>query len=82
MTQEEIAKKLNINLRTLGNWKKNRSEVYDFIVKKIHEEEEEKEIGTKGYIQKEMIKAIDMLPEAKAKKFYYLMMAELTEMGH
>lgn len=29
-----------------------------------------------------MIKAIDKLPENRTKKFYHLMMAELTELGH
>ena len=82
MTQEEIANKLNINLRTLSNWKKNRKEVYNFIVEKIKDDELNKEKGTKDYIQEEMFEAIKKLPEAKAKKFYYLMMAELTEMGH
>jgi hypothetical protein len=40
------------------------------------------DLNNPEYLKKEMIKAIDTLPQTKVKKFYHLMMAELAEMGH
>ena len=34
------------------------------------------------YLKQEMIKAINTLPHKQTKKFYHLMMAELTDMGY
>jgi hypothetical protein len=36
-------------------------------------------LNDKEYLKREINKAIDQLPQSKAKKFYHMIMAELTE---
>ena len=77
MTQKEIAEIYNIPRQTVAKWKKERPEVYKALI--FNANNQEQDINEK--IRYEMIEAINKLPEHKRKKFYYLMMAELTEIG-
>lgn len=81
MKKYEIAKILGVDTKTLNNWKENRKELYEIVMKHFEERKECPDLNNPNYLKQEMIKAIDKLPEYKTKKFYHLMMAELAEMG-
>ena len=83
MKKYEIAEVLGIDTKTLNNWKENRKELYKIVMDHFDnlEKAEIPNLNNPEYLKKEMIKAIDMLPNHKVKKFYHLMMAELAEMG-
>ena len=81
MKKYEIAEILGIDTKTLNNWKENRKELYEIVMKHFENNSECPDLNNPNYLKQEMIKAIDKLPEHKTKKFYHLMMAELAEMG-
>ncbi len=81
MKKYEIAKILGVDTKTLNNWKENRKELYEIVMKHFENNSEYPDLNNPNYLKQEMIKAIDKLPEHKTKKFYHLMMAELAEMG-
>jgi len=82
MKKYEIAKLLDVDIKTLSNWKEGRPEVYKIVMEYFEEKEINKDLNNIENLKEEMIKAIDKLPEHKTKKFYHLIMAELAEMGH
>ncbi|NOQ29933.1 MAG: hypothetical protein GQ570_02295 [Helicobacteraceae bacterium] len=82
MKKYEIAEILGVDTKTLTNWKENRKELYEIVMTHFEEKKEYPDLNNMEYLKQEMIKAIDTLPNAKTKKFYHLMMAELAEMGH
>jgi len=79
-TKKEISKLLGIDQNTLKNWESNRPELHKIVME--HFDESKKDLNNINYLQEEIIKTIKKLPEAKAKKFYYLMQIELIDMGH
>ena len=82
MKKYEIAENLGIDTKTLNNWEKGRPKLYKIVMNHFQENKTYPNLNNPDYLKEEMIKAIDTLPPAKTKKFYHLMMAELTEMGH
>ena len=82
MKKEDIAKLFNITRQTLNNWEKEKPELYKIIIDYFESNKIYPDLNNPEYLKKEMIKAIEKLPHAKTKKFYHLMMAELSEMGH
>ena len=81
MKKYEIAEILGVDTKTLNNWKDNRKELYKIVMEHFEGKKQFPDLNNSDYLRKEMIKAIDKLPEHKIKKFYHLMMAELAEMG-
>jgi len=71
---------------TLYDWKKSEKniKVYEALAEYVELKDSNinKDISKPDYLKKEIIKAINTLPNAKVRKFYHLMMAELAEMGH
>jgi len=71
---------------TLYDWKKREKniKVYEALAEYVELKDSNinKDISNPDYLKKEIIKAINTLPNAKVRKFYHLMMAELAEMGH
>ncbi|NCO02532.1 MAG: hypothetical protein GW906_12025 [Epsilonproteobacteria bacterium] len=71
---------------TLYDWKKSEKniKVYEALAEYVELKDSNinKDISNPDYLKKEIIKAINTLPNAKVRKFYHLMMAELAEMGH
>ncbi len=82
MKKYEIADILGVDTKTLNNWKENRKELYEIVMKHFENDNNCPDLNNMNYLKSEMVKAIDTLPNAKTKKFYHLMMAELAEMGH
>lgn len=82
MNKTEMANMLNMDYKTFRNWEKSRPEVFEIIKKHFENKNEYPDLNKPEYLKNEMIKAINKLPEQKIKKFYHLMMAELSEMGH
>jgi len=82
MKKEDIAKLFNISRQTLGNWEREKPELYKIIQHHFENEKNCPDLNNLKYLKSEMIKAIELLPEHKTKKFFHLMMAELTEIGH
>ena len=82
MKKYEIAELLKKKKKTLNNWKENRQELYKIVMAHFENIKEIPDLNNVEYLKSEMMKAIDKLPEQKTKKFYHLMMAELSEMGH
>jgi len=81
MKKYEIAEILGVDTKTLNNWKENRKELYEIVMKHFEDNKNFPDLNNVDYLKQEMIKAIDKLPEQKTKKFYHLMMAELAEIG-
>lgn len=82
MKKEDIAKLFSISRQTLNNWEKEKPKLYEIIEEYFENETQCPDLNDTNYLKSEIIKAIDTLPQAKVKKFYHLMMAELVEMGH
>ena len=82
LKKEDIAKLFNISRQTLNNWEKDKPELFKIIEEHFENNKECLDLNNPDYLKSEMIKAIELLPEHKTKKFYHLMMAELAELGH
>ena len=82
MTKKEISEILGIDQNTIKNWERNRPELHKIVMKHFEENKTYPDLNNPEYLKNEMVKAINKLPEQKIKKFYHLMMAELSEMGH
>jgi transcriptional regulator with XRE-family HTH domain len=82
MTKKEISEIFGIDQNTIKNWERNRPELHKIVMEHFEKEKKCPDLNNPKYIKEEMIKAIEFLPQAKLKKFYHLMMAELAEMGH
>jgi len=82
MKKYEIAENLGIDTKTLNNWEKGRPELYKIVMNHFEIKKTYPDLNNPEYIKEEVVKAINTLPPNKLKKFYHLMMAELTEMGH
>ncbi len=81
---ERISEETGKPKSTLNDWKnseKNRKlfeALADYIELK-EKKEKYHELSDKEYLKQEINKAIDRLPQSKAKKFYHLIMAELSD---
>ena len=67
---------------TLYDWKKSDKNyrVYKALEEYVELKEKERpDFESKEFLKEEISKAINRLPKQKAKKFYHLIMAELTE---
>ena len=82
MTKKEISQILGVDQNTIKNWEKNRPELHKIVMSHFEDNKTYPDLNNPEYLKNEMIKAINKLPEQKIKKFYHLMMAELSEMGH
>jgi len=82
MTKKEISEILGIDQNTIKNWERKRPELHKIVMSYFENEKIYPDLNDPKFLKNEMIKAIDILPEHKTKKFYHLMMAELAEMGH
>lgn len=81
-TIKALAEYIGKSEATVHNWKKTNPELHEIIMKFLEEDKTYHDLNNPDYLKKEMIKAIDTLPQTKVKKFYHLMMAELAEIGH
>lgn len=79
MTKKEISEILGVDQNTIKNWERKRPELHKIVMKHFEENNNYPDLNNIDYLKQEMIKAIDTLPHNKTKKFYHLMMAELTE---
>lgn len=79
MTKKEISEILGIDQNTIKNWERNRPQLHRIVMEHFEEEHIRPDLGDKEYLKQEIIKAIDGLPQSKAKKFYHLIMAELSD---
>jgi transcriptional regulator with XRE-family HTH domain len=82
MTKKEISEILGIDQNTIKNWERNRPELHKIVMEHFESEKICPDINNPEYLKREIIKAVETLPNAKVRKFYHLMMAELVEMGH
>ena len=78
MTKKEISEILGIDQNTIKNWERNRPELHKIVMKHFEENKTYPDLNNPEYLKNEMVKAINKLPEQKIKKFYHLMMAELS----
>ena len=81
MTKKEISEILGVDQNTIKNWERKRPILHKIVMEHFEGKKQFPDLNNSDYLRKEMIKAIDKLPEHKIKKFYHLMMAELAEMG-
>ena len=79
MKNKDIATSLGIAEGTFYNWEKSRPELFKIVKQHFEQEKKRPDFESKEFIKEEISKAIDRLPKQKAKKFYHLIMAELTE---
>ncbi|CAA6812687.1 MAG: Unknown protein [uncultured Campylobacterales bacterium] len=82
MTKKEISQILGIDQNTIKNWERTRPKLHNIVIEYFSKENQIKDYNDIDFLKSEMIKAIDKLPDAKTKKFYHLMMAELSELGY
>lgn len=82
MTKKEISEILGIDQNTIKNWERSRPELHRIVMEHFESEKICPDINNPEYLKKEILKAVETLPNAKVRKFYHLMMAELVEMGH
>jgi transcriptional regulator with XRE-family HTH domain len=79
MKKEDIAKLFNISRQTLGNWEKDKPELYKIIEHHFEDKKDNVNLNNEDNLNNEIINTLNKLPIKAKKKFYYLMMAELTE---
>ena len=79
MTKKEISEILGIDQNTIKNWERNRPQLHKIVMEHFEEDQIRPDLGDKEYLKREINKAIDGLPQSKAKKFYHLIMAELSD---
>lgn len=80
MKKEDIAKLFNISRQTLGNWEKDKPELYKIIEHHFEDKKDGINLNNEDNLNNEIINTLNRLPIKTKKKFYYLMMAELTEL--
>ena len=79
MTKKEISRILRIDQNTFKNWEESRPELHRIVMDHFEKNPIMPDLNDKEYLKLEINKAIDRLPQSKAKKFYHMIMAELTE---
>ncbi len=72
MTADEIAKRLNIARKTIFNWKKNRKELYEIILKGLESEN----IDVNNTLSKD-VKELVILIEKLTKKEKEMYISEI-----
>jgi len=82
MTKKEISEILGIDQNTIKNWERKRPELHKIVMEHFEKKEVSPNLDNTDYLKQEMMKAINTLPHKQTKKFYHLMMAELTDMGY
>ncbi|MDD5212110.1 MAG: helix-turn-helix transcriptional regulator [Sulfuricurvum sp.] len=79
MTKKEISEILGIDQNTIKNWERNRPQLHKIVMDHFENNPVSHDLNDKEYLKNEINKAIDGLPQSKAKKFYHLIMAELSD---
>jgi phage terminase Nu1 subunit (DNA packaging protein) len=79
VTKKEISEILGIDQNTIKNWEKSRPNLHKIVMDHFESNPITPNLNDKEYLKREINKAIDQLPQSKAKKFYHMIMAELTE---
>lgn len=79
MTKKEISEILGIDQNTIKNWERNRPQLHKIVMDHFEQEPIMPDLNDKEFLKKEINKAIDRLPRSKAKKFYHMIMAELSD---
>ncbi|MFA6143796.1 MAG: hypothetical protein WCW84_04775 [Sulfurimonas sp.] len=79
MTKKEISEILGIDQNTIKNWERNRPELHKIVMSHFENEQVMPDLNDKEFLKKEINKAIDKLPQSRAKKFYHIIMAELSD---
>lgn len=79
MTKKEISEILGIDQNTIKNWERNRPELHKIVMSHFENEPVMPNLNDKEFLKKEINKAIDQLPQSRAKKFYHIIMAELSD---
>ena len=70
MNKSEIARKLNINIRTLHNWEKNRKELYQFIIQ-CYENKSNNENISITQKEKELLDSFRKLDKEEQDLYYH-----------
>ncbi|WP_324170965.1 hypothetical protein [Sulfurimonas sp.] len=81
MNKSEITRELELDYKTFSKWEDGRPKLYKFIIKNFYNNEKDINLNNDNNLVKEIVKELKKLPDNKKKKFYYLIMAELAEMG-
>lgn len=81
---ERISEETEKPKSTLYDWKNSdkNKKLFEALIEYIElKEQNEKchELNDEEFLKKEINKALDRLPQSKAKKFYHMIMAELAE---
>lgn len=81
---DRISEETNKSKSTLYDWKNSEKnkKLFEALIEYIELKEQNQkchELDDKEYIKQEINKAIDRLPQSKVKKFYHMIMAELTD---
>lgn len=79
MTKKEISEILGIDQNTIKNWERSRPELHKIVMAHFENNPITPDLNDKEYLKREINKAIEQLPQSRAKKFYHLMMAELSD---
>jgi len=79
VTKKEISEILGIDQNTIKNWERNRPQLHKIVMDHFENNPISHDLNDKEYLKNEINKAIDGLPQSKAKKFYHLIMAELSD---
>ena len=80
MKKYEIAEILGIDTKTLNNWKENRKELYEIVMKHFEENKNYPNFEDKNYLTKEINNDLQKLPLRQVKIIYYTIKTKLAEM--
>jgi hypothetical protein len=80
MTKKQICEILKIDSGTLKNWETGRPEVYKIVMNHFENKTNNANLDNEDDLNNEIMNTLNKLPMKTKKKFYYLMMAELTEL--
>jgi hypothetical protein len=79
VTKKEISEILGIDQNTIKNWERSRPQLHKIVMDHFENNPIAPDLNDKEYLKKEINKAIDHLPQSRAKKFYHIIMAELSD---
>lgn len=81
---ERISEETDKPKSTLYDWKNSEKnkKLFEVLIEYIDLKEKDEnyhQLDDKEFLKKEINRAIDRLPKSKAKKFYHIIMAELSD---
>ena len=80
MKKYEIAEILGVDTKTLNNWKENRKELYEIVMKHFEEKKTYPNFEDKDYMTNEINNDLKKLPLRQVKIIYYTIKTKLAEM--